>query len=89
MSAVIASTLEQAQSDPEHHWKTREGVWVHIEDMTDTHLTNTIAYIERLAPSLAWLEIDPWYRNMVAEWEHRDAMNDIPREGSDRYGSLS
>lgn len=33
-------------------WRMRDGTWIDLVDMTDSHLTNTIAFVERNARAL-------------------------------------
>src|SRR6185295_6311413 len=44
-------------------WKTRDGLQVEISEMDDSHLANTIAFLEKRAADInynAWLKMDQY-----------------------------
>ena len=66
--AVLEATVET--SAREGIWITRDGRRIAVEDMTDSHLRNTIAYLERNDVCDIYL---PWIARMQKELERRRA----------------
>lgn len=49
-------------------WTTKDGNKVHIYNMTDSHLSNTIAFVEKKDPEAIWLQIlkqEQTYRKLL------------------------
>ena len=66
--AVLEATVET--SAREGIWTTRDGRRIAVEDMTDSHIRNTIAYLERNDVCDTYL---PWIVRMKRELKRRRA----------------
>jgi hypothetical protein len=49
-------------------WRTKDGREIHISDMIDAHLLNTITYLQKLAPMP---QVWPQYPTLIAEAKKR------------------
>lgn len=69
---------------PGKPWTTKDGKVVPLPEMTDTHLANAIAFLERREAEggeREWLAL-AWRHALLAELERRTILNaDAPREG--------
>ena len=66
--AVLEATVET--SAREGIWTTRDGRRIAVEDMTDSHIRNTIAYLERNDVCDIYL---PWIVRLKRELKKRRA----------------
>lgn len=64
--AVLEASIEM--SARKGIWTTRDGQRIAVEDMTDSHIRNTIAYLERNDVCDIYL---PWITRMQRELKRR------------------
>ena len=70
MSNGEADDFADTRLNSEHHWRTNDGRFLSIRGMADSHLNNTIAFLERKG-ALSALAVKDGTADLAQKTEHQ------------------